>query len=195
MPESRFLEYPPISTGPGGIARGGIAGVLLRTASLFVSLLVFWLLLSGHYDLTQSVDRYLIACGIGVSAFVTWLARGRFQILDREGHPIDLGPRALLYWPWLFRQIVLSNWDVFKRVWHPRLPIAPRMVRVPADTRSDLGIVIYANSITLTPGTVTVSVDNATRELVVHCLHPGACEDLLAGGMLNQVRRFEGGKP
>lgn len=168
-------------------------GGSLRTVSQFVFLFVFWLLLSGHYDVTQPVDRYLIGSGAAVCAFVTWLARRRFAILDEEGHPIQLGVRVLVYGPWLFWQILLSNWDVFKRVWSPSLPIAPCMVRVPSDTRSDLGTVIYANSITLTPGTVTVSVDHDKRELLVHCLHPGAGVDLLAGGMLRHVKRFEGG--
>ncbi len=165
----------------------------MRTVSLFIFLFAFWLLLSGHYDLTKFVDRYLIACGFVVSAFVTWLAHRRFRILDEEGHPVHLVPRLLSYGPWLLWQIVLSNWDVFKRVWSPRLDIAPRMVHVPVDTKSDLGTVIYANSITLTPGTVTISVDNGAGQLLVHCLHQGASDDLLTGNMLAQVRRFEGG--
>jgi multicomponent Na+:H+ antiporter subunit E len=154
--------------------------------------MAFWLLLSGHYDLADPSSRYLIACGFATCVFVTWLARRRFRILDDEGHPIQLLPRAFYYGPWLFWQIILSNWDVFRRVWSPRLRISPELVRVPDGTRSALGSVIYANSITLTPGTVTIGIDPAKRELLVHCLHAGAVEDLLAGGMLEQVKRFEG---
>lgn len=164
----------------------------MRTFSQFAFLLAFWLVLSGHYDLADASSRYLIGCGIAAAAFVTWLTRRRFHTLDAEGHPIQLLPRAFAYGPWLFWQIVLSNWDVFKRVWSPTLRISPALVRVPDETRSDLGSVIYANSITLTPGTVTVGIDAEHRELLVHCLHEGAGEDLKAGGMLAQVKRFEG---
>ena len=164
----------------------------MRAFSQFAFLMAFWLLLSGHYDLSDPSSRYLVACGIATCVFVTWLARRRFRILDDEGHPIQLLPRALFYGRWLFGQIILSAWDVFKRVWSPQLPISPALVRVPDETRSDLGSVIYANSITLTPGTVTIGIDPEKRELLVHCLHAGAGEDLLAGGMLEQVKRFEG---
>jgi multicomponent Na+:H+ antiporter subunit E len=165
---------------------------VLRGLSLFGFLFAFWLLLSGRYDLGDRVDRYLTVCGFLVCASVTWLSLRRLNILDREGHPIQVAGRALRYVPWLFWQILLANWDVFKRVWHPKRPISPGFVRVPHDTRSDLGTVIYANSITLTPGTVTVSVDRDQRELLVHCLHEAAGQDLLAGGMLARVKQFEG---
>jgi multicomponent Na+:H+ antiporter subunit E len=167
----------------------------LRVFSQFAFLMAFWLLLSGHYDLAEPTSRYLLACGIATCGFVTWLARRRFGILDGEGHPIQLAPRALSYGVWLFWQIILSNWDVFKRVWSPHLRISPRLIHVPDETRSDLGSVIYANSITLTPGTVTVGIDPAKRELLVHCLHEAAGEDLRAGAMLAQVKRFEGLEP
>jgi multicomponent Na+:H+ antiporter subunit E len=127
-----------------------------------------------------------------VSAFVTWLCLRRFGTLDEEGHPIHLAPRAIFYVPWLFWQIALSNWDVFKLVWSPKLNIAPRFVRIPDGTRSPLGSVIYANSITLTPGTVTIDIDHAKGELLVHCLHQAASDDLSAGAILEQVKRFEG---
>jgi len=168
----------------------------LRSVSLFVFLLIFWLLLSGRFDVRHSNDVFLTACGVGSCLFVTWLARRKFDILDDEGHPIQLGLRAFTYVPWLLGQIALSNWDVFKRVWNPALPIDPCVIRVPFDTKSDLGTVIYANSITLTPGTVTISVDKDKRELLVHCLTPGAGDDLReggAGGMLSRVKKFEGG--
>jgi multicomponent Na+:H+ antiporter subunit E len=171
----------------------GFFGV--RAISLFVFLFAFWLVLSGHYNPGQAVDRYLIGCGVGVSAFVTWLSARRFAILDSEGHPIQLSLRAFWYGPWLLWQIILSNWDVFKRVWSPSLPIDPVLVRIPDETASDLGTVIYANSITLTPGTVTVSADRDRHELLVHCLHGAAGEGLMTGDMLEHVKRFEGLTP
>ena len=163
----------------------------VRAISLFVVLFVFWLLLSGKYHLGHSTDRFLTACGVLSCVFVT-VYSSRHGMLDEEGHPVHLALRGLRYIPWLFWQIVLSNWDVFKRVWSPERPISPCMVWVPYRTKTDLGTVIYANSITLTPGTVTVEVDTKERKMLVHCLTEGAGQDLLKGGMDDQVRRLEG---
>lgn len=62
----------------------------------------------------------------------------RKKILDEEGHPMHLTFRMLFYLPWLFREIVLANFDVAYRVWHPRQKIAPRIIKVPFCTRTDL---------------------------------------------------------
>jgi multicomponent Na+:H+ antiporter subunit E len=165
-----------------------------RAVSLFVTLFVFWLLLSQRYHLFgphASTDIYLTACGALCCLLVLAYSR-RHGILDEEGHPLHLAVRGWKYIPWLFWQIVLSNWDVMKRVWHPRRPIDPCLVRIPYSTRTDLGTVIYANSITLTPGTVTVEVDTEKKELLVHCLTRAAGEDLQKGGMEQKVRELEG---
>jgi multicomponent Na+:H+ antiporter subunit E len=171
---------------------------MLRSLSLFVVLLGFWLLLSGRFHVLDPVhgpdDRFFTACGIGSCLFVTWLAARRMRILDAESHPIQLALRGLSYALWLLWQIVLANWDVFKRVWKPRLDIDPVVVRVPNTTRTDLGTMLYANSITLTPGTVTFDVDPERRELAVHCIARAGGEDLLGGAMLARVKRFEDGR-
>lgn len=162
-----------------------------RAISLFVVLMVFWLFLSGKYHLSHGTDRYLTACGVASCLFVTWYSK-RHGLLDEEGHPVHLALRGWRYIPWLFWQIVLSNWDVMKRVWSLKPSISPVLVRVPYTTKTDLGTVVYANSITLTPGTVTISVDTEKKEFLVHCLTEGAGEDLKKGGMEQQVRKLEG---
>lgn len=162
-----------------------------RAASLFVVLMMFWLVLSGKYNLGHGTDRYLTACGALACVLVVGYCR-RHKLLDEEGHPVHLALRGLAYIPWLFWQIVLSNWDVMKRVWNPRRPISPTLVKVPYGTRTEIGTVIYANSITLTPGTVTINVDTDKREFLVHCLTEGAGEDLLKGGMDRRVQQLEG---
>ena len=151
--------------------------------SLFVVLLTVWVLLSGQFTWLH------LGSGVVCSLFVTYLAT-RKQILDPEGHPIHLLARtALTYWPWLLYQIFIANLDVAYRVWHPRLPITPRLTKVPYRTKSDLGTVIYANSITLTPGTVTVDV--AKRHLLVHSLTAKGERELRGGEMHERVRRLE----
>lgn len=151
--------------------------------SLFLVLFTVWVLLSGQFTVLH------LGSGIVCSLFVTYLA-GRKQILDPEGHPIHLlVVTALTYWPWLIYQILLANLDVAYRIWHPRLPISPRLTKIPYRTRTNLATVIYANSITLTPGTVTVEV--AKRHLLVHSLTAKGERALREGEMHERVRRLE----
>ena len=119
---------------------------------LAVVLSVVWLLLSGHTEpLLLSLGAVSVLAAVG-------LAR-RMGLLDAEAVPFKVTLRALLYLPWLLWQIVKSNLDVARRILDPRLPIAPRVIRVRASQKTDLGRVVYANSITLTPGTVTVDCE------------------------------------
>ena len=163
---------------------------MFRSLSLFITLLAFWLLLSGKYHLEHAADRFLTACGVASCAAVTWLASRRMKIVDDEGHPVQHVRGAPSYALWLFWEIVKSNWDVFKRIWNPALPIDPSFVTISYTTQSDFGTTLYANSITLTPGTVTVHIDPARREMVIHCLTKGVGDDLQAGGMQARVRKF-----
>lgn len=162
----------------------------MRALSKFFILLVFWFLLSGHTDVTNPGDRYLIGAGVVTCAFVTYLA-GRKKMLDEEGHPIHIILPFLSYLPWLFWEIVLANLDVAYRVWHPRAEIAPRLIRVPFHTRTSLGTVTYANSITLTPGTITIGVDTAKQQMLVHVLTDKSARGLLSGEMHERVLKLE----
>jgi len=167
---------------------------VLRGLSLFAVLLVFWLALSGKWDLRLGSDRYLTACGVASCLLVTWLSR-RHKLLDEEGHPVHLALRLPFYATWLFWEIILANIDVIWRIWSPGMKISPRVVSIPFRTKTDLGAVIYANSITLTPGTVTIGVDPEKGEMLVHCLTKEAEEGLRSGGMLRKVLRLEGSEP
>ena len=112
---------------------------------------------------------------------VVLIAR-RMQVVDREGAPIEVTPRAqLLYAPWLIWQIVKANVDVARRILHPALPIRPHVIRIRAGQKTDLGRVIFANSITLTPGTVTIDLEG--DDLTVHALTDEAAAGLAGGEM------------
>ncbi|MDX1519631.1 MAG: Na+/H+ antiporter subunit E [Gammaproteobacteria bacterium] len=150
--------------------------------SLGLTLSILWLLLSGHYT------ALLLSLGLASVLLVVFIAH-RMDVADQEGHPVDLRIiRLLAYWGWLLKQIVLSNIDVCRRILHPRLPISPTIVRLPCSQPDDLGRVIYANSITLTPGTVTLSVDREAVE--VHALSQEAAEELAKGEMDRRVTRI-----
>jgi len=163
----------------------------MRPISKFFILLGFWLLLSGQTDWAYAGDRYLMACGVFACVLVTYLAI-REEILDEEGHPIHLVLRFLRYFPWLLWQILLANLDVAYRVWHPKQKISPRLIKVPFSTRTSFATVVYANSITLTPGTITVSVDEEKREMLVHALSEKSARGLLSGDMHERIKKLEG---
>jgi multicomponent Na+:H+ antiporter subunit E len=154
-----------------------------RTASLFLFLYGTWLLLSGIWE------PFLMIAGAVCCLLVVAIAH-RMDVIDGEGHPVHLSVRALLYYPWLFWQIALSNIDVARRVLSPRLAIDPACGMIPASQHSDVGIVTFANSITLTPGTVSVSV--YPGRIHVHALNRTSLESLLAGDMDRRVTRMEG---
>lgn len=150
---------------------------------LFVLLLGTWLLLSGHYEATLMMYGVLCSAAVvGISA--------RLRILDEETLPVALVFRTLLYLPWLFGQIVKSNWAVARVILDPALPIRPRLLRVSAAQQSIVAQVLYANSITLTPGTITLDVRSG--QLLVHALTDASSAALLGGEMNRRVARLEG---
>ena len=86
--------------------------------------------------------------------------------------------------------IVKANIDVAWRILRPTMPISPRLIEVSAGQSSDLGRVIYANSITLTPGTVSVEMDGG--KILVHALTKEAADDVESGDMDRRVTKLEG---
>ena len=135
----------------------------MRFVLMALTLFGFWLLLSGQYKLWFIASGAVLA--IAVTAFSA--AKG---LVDDEGFPIEELPRALPYWLWLGGQMALSALRVARLIVDPRLPISPTMVRVKAKERSPVGITTYANSITLTPGTISVEVSERGRAIWVHCI-------------------------
>ena len=158
-----------------------MAKKIIHSLSLGAVLFAVWLLLSGHYT------PFILILGV-VSCITIVTVTLRMEVADREGHPIHLTWRALTYMPWLMIEIIKANFDVAKRVLSPSLPVTPTLLRVKASQTTDLGQVIYANSITLTPG--TISVDVANNEILVHALSREGAESLLEGMMDKRVTRM-----
>ena len=156
---------------------------MLHSISLGLLLFGVWLLLSGIFE------PLLLGLGV-VSCLVVVLIAHRMDVIDREGHPIHLAWRIVIYWFWLALEIVKSNIDVARRILDPKLPIHPLLIRLPASQKSELGLVIYANSITLTPGTVSVQV--AAGEILVHAIAEEPAEALRQGDMDRRVSAAEG---
>ncbi len=120
-----------------------------------------WLLLSGHYT------PLLLGLGVASSVLVVLIAL-RMDVVDHEGVPLYLGRRVLAYIPWLLLEILRANINVARIILSPSLPVSPIIVHFQASQKTDLGRAIYANSITLTPGTITTGVDGS--ELEIHAL-------------------------
>ena len=151
--------------------------------SLFAVLYGLWLALSGHYT------PFLLAIGAACTAFAVAVAM-RMDVVDHEGHPIHLGLRIPLYWGWLTIQILISALAVSRIVLSPRPRIDPVLETVPSSQKSDLGRVIFANSITLTPGTLSTSV--TADGIEVHALTRRGMEELKTGDMDRRVSAVEG---
>ena len=135
---------------------------MLRAFGLGAILLGFWLLLSGYWD-----DPLLVGLGVGSSILVVYLCK-RMDVVDQERIPLHVGGRFWLYVPWLMKEIFMANVAVAKIILDRRLPISPRVVLFRGSQQTDLGKALYANSITLTPGTITTGVEG--QEFEIHAL-------------------------
>jgi multicomponent Na+:H+ antiporter subunit E len=131
-------------------------------------LFAFWLALSGHYT------PLLLSFGVGSCVLVVYLAK-RMELIDAEGVPFHVvGRFFLLYLPWLMKEVLVANVEVAKVILSPTLNISPRMVVFHGAQKTDLGRAIYANSITLTPGTITTGVEG--NEYQIHALRAADLE-------------------
>jgi len=158
---------------------------VLRALSLGLTLAVLWLLLSGQFE------PLFLSLGVLSVVAVVLIAR-RMEVIDPEGHPVHLARLIFLYWPWLVKEIIKSNIDVARLVLNPRLPISPTVIAVKTTQQSDVGRVTYANSITLTPGTVTIATEDDS--FLVHALTRDMAAGVESGDMDRRVAALEVGR-
>jgi len=148
---------------------------IMVTASF---IFLFWFVLSGHTELL------LILLGIASSILTVFLSH-RMNIIDQESYPFHLGRRLFRYYIFLAKEILIANIDVVKRILKPGSTISPQVFEIPAEQKSDLGKVIYANSITLTPGTVTLELTG--NKVKVHSLSKEGAMDLQTGRIADHI--------
>ena len=146
-------------------------------------LFCLWLALSGYYL------ALIITLGV-LSVVLTTVIALRMEIVDHETYPVRVTWGVVSYWGWLIWQIVKANVDVTRVILSPSLPISPSVIRVKGHQRTKLGLVTYANSITLTPGTVSLRLDDDTIE--VHALTEESARDVESGAMDRRVSVMEG---
>jgi len=153
-----------------------------HTVYLSATLAAVWLLNSGHYT------PLTISLGIISIALVVWIAR-LMDVVDQEALPIKLTTKLPGYWLWLIKEVVLANIDVVKRIWSQSASIDPVVATLKITQKTEMGQVVYANSITLTPGTVTLDLHD--DEVTVHALNHDALEALRKGEMDRRVTNLE----
>ena len=154
--------------------------ILLTLALWFIA----WLLWSGMYK------PLLLVLG-ALSCLLVLLLSLRMGSFRQGVFSLHLVWRLLPFWAWLARELVVSNLQVARIILSPRLPISPTVIRLDALPREPVGQAILGNSITLTPGTVTL--DDHEGELLVHCLTRQGADALLAGDMNRRVAALEKG--
>lgn len=151
----------------------------IRVGMLFGISFLFYQLLAGGFELFDIVTGGITATLVAVA-----LSRISFREPTRSS-PVKL-LRMLVYVPYLLYEITKANIQVALVILHPNLPIDPRMTRFESAVWGSLPVTTLANSITLTPGTLTVRVDG--RNLLVHTLVPAARDGLFNGGLERAVR-------
>lgn len=176
----------------------------MRFAVSFVILGTMWVLLGGHgvighHGLVDWHDGHLVvqyrfptllfAFTMGICA---WIGGHAFFPSNRLGASVRMLGRFFAYVPWLLWQITKSNVDLVYRTLHPDMPINPRVIRFKTGLDSDLGQTLLANSITLTPGTVTIGIED-DGTYVVHAIAVEPAESLLAGEMQRRCEWVEKG--
>lgn len=150
---------------------------------LALVLAVFWIINSGHFDLL------LLTFGALSVALVIVITRIMSRVDGGYYPTVILSSGLPFYLLWLLKEIVKSNLEVIRCIWQRNPAIEPRIIRIKASQKTDLFKVLYANSITMTPGTVTIEVED--DEFTVHALTRSSREGLEAGEMDRLVRRLE----
>lgn len=140
------------------------------------------MLLSGH------TSTLLLTLGLASVLLVTWLV-SRMDRNDNAPVRMLCSIKFLSYLGWLIWQVILTNIDVARRIWNPSLPIKPASRKIKVSIKDPLIKTIYANSITLTPGTVTTEVGE--DYFIVHALNSEGLDELEEGDMERRLSCLE----
>jgi len=148
-------QQPPgePALGPAALPRQPTRGIFPRIMT-FCILFCLWLILSGKFDLFH-MGLGGISCAI-----VTFFSGDLLFPESKTKGLVRLWLRAIGYIPWLLYQVFMANLYILYLVFHPRMMdlIDPRIIRFQSKLKKELSLVTFANSITLTPGTITVYV-------------------------------------
>ena len=167
-----------------------VGSPMVHMTSLAVVLFAFWMVLSGR------TETKFVVYGIITAVVTTWVTYPLLLVPNKDGSKkyFVFGfsvPKMIMYFFWLMWQLVLANIDVLLATTAQELNINPKIVRFRFKADNPMASVVLANSITLTPGTVTVNVtDDGVYE--IHALTVGAAAGVLDGGMQKKVADLYG---
>jgi len=130
---------------------------------LFSILMILWL------ALTASLGKEELITGLIVSLILSLFSRKNFQIIGFPTITLKKVVFSVIYLLILFKEIIIANFDVAYRVIHPKIPIKPGIIIIRTELKQDLAKLILANSITLTPGTFTLDIDD--DRLLIHWIY------------------------
>ncbi len=147
---------------------------------IFFVLFLHWIFWSGTFD------AFHLSLGAISCALVTFMSHDLY-IQRKKLSPkiIKEAIRFIKYVPWLLYQIVLSNIHVASLVLSPKMPIDPKIIRYKTKLKTDVALTTFANSITLTPGTITADISDG--EFIVHALSKKVADDLITGEMEDKI--------
>jgi multicomponent Na+:H+ antiporter subunit E len=128
--------------------------------------MVFWLLFTWSLDLQEILFGVFLTLVVTFFTYDLWLDTKLLNILN----PLNW-PTIVVYFVVLIREIIKANVDLALRTLNPKLPIYPGIVEIDADFPSDEAYTLIANSITLTPGTITVDIDKDKKKMYIHWIH------------------------
>ena len=169
-----------------------VGSSLIHKLSMFVVLFGFWMVLSGR------TETKFIVYGLITALLTTWVTYPLLLVPNKDGSKqyfvfgVSI-PKFIMYFFWLMWQLVLANVDVLLATTAQELDIDPKVVRFYFRADNPMASVVLANSITLTPGTVTINVtDDGLYE--IHALTKGAAAGVLDGSMQKKVADLYGEK-
>lgn len=148
-------------------------------------MIILLLLLAAAWLLWSGLFKPLLL-GLGVlSCFLTFIVVRRMGYFDNELFALRLSWRLFGYWAWLAREVLLSSIEVARVVLDPRLPISPSVIEIESTSKRAFAQVLLGNSITLTPGTLTLDLHKGV--LRVHALTENSARGLMSGEMDRRV--------
>lgn len=155
-----------------------------RKVVTFVILFILWCIFSGMFD------AFHLALGV-ISCLIVTIISGDLIFKSEKVTLEHLreGIRFIKYLPWLMYQILLANIHVAYLVLHPKMPIEPFVIHYKSKLKKDMAKVVFANSIILTPGTITMDITE-NNEFVVHCISQKVADDLNTGEMEERVAKI-----
>jgi multicomponent Na+:H+ antiporter subunit E len=152
---------------------------LQNFAVTFGMLFLFWMILSEKFD------AFHLSLGVICTFIISYFSHDLLFANVRVGDIRVIVQRFITYVPWLIYQIVVANFHVAHLALSPRMPIDPQIIQFKTKLESDISFVTLANSITLTPGTITMEIDK--NEFVVHALSRKVADDLNTGEMEDRI--------